>query len=141
MILMMFNFSLKDKVVMSKTNQLIIWVWKKLLSNLKQKKLKFKKSKIKNKTNKIIIEEKKTLKKDKNYRQITFTSLKTKEVEEANKRVVKLLSSIDQSKKIKIKKMIKDLNVATEVIEVSREEPAINIVAEVVIEMISKEML
>ena len=51
---------------MSKTNQLIIWVWKKLLSNLKQKKLKFKKSKIKNKTNKIIIEEKKTLKKDKN---------------------------------------------------------------------------
>jgi len=62
-------------------------------------------------------------------------------VEEANKRVVKLLSSIDQSKKIKIKKMIKDLNVATEVIEVSREEPEINIVAEVVIEMISKEML
>lgn len=139
MILMMFNFSLKDKVVMSKTNQLIIWVWKKLLLKHKQKKLKFKKSKIKNKTNKIIIEEKKTLKK--NYRQITFTSLKTKEVEEANKRVVKLLSSIDQSKKVKTKKMIKDLNVATEVIEVSREEPAINIVAEVVIEMISKEML
>ena len=139
MILMMFNFSLKDKVVMSKTNQLIIWVWKKLLLKHKQKKLKFKKIKIKNKTNKIIIEEKKTLKK--NYRQITITSLKTKEVEEANKRVVKLLSSIDQSKKIKIKKMIKDLNVATEVIEVSREEPAINIVAEVVIEMISKEML